>query len=92
MALSRGPGADGSLTLSDLRVGQRFASRSRAVDTERIKAFAAQFDPQVFHLDEAAQKATWFGGSGDCEKRIGENGASAIIDGEPTVSGQHLQL
>ena len=48
--------------LDDLRVGQRFVSRSHALDEAQIKAFAAQFDPQPFHLDEAAAKASLFGG------------------------------
>jgi acyl dehydratase len=48
--------------LDDLQVGQRFVSPSHALDEAQIKAFAAQFDPQPFHLDEAAAKASLFGG------------------------------
>jgi acyl dehydratase len=50
------------LHLDDLRVGQRFTSGSHTIDTAQIKAFARQFDPQAFHLDEEAAKATLFGG------------------------------
>ena len=57
-----GEGADGLLYLEDLHEGQRFVSASRAVSAEEIKAFAAQFDPQPFHLDEAAAEASFFGG------------------------------
>jgi acyl dehydratase len=32
------------------------------MDEARIKAFAAEFDPQPFHLDEAAGRASLFGG------------------------------
>jgi acyl dehydratase len=32
------------------------------IDEDRIKAFAAEFDPQPFHLDEAAAQASIFGG------------------------------
>jgi len=32
------------------------------VDAERIKGFAAEFDPQPFHLDEDAAKGSLFGG------------------------------
>ena len=32
------------------------------IDGDRIKAFAAEFDPQPFHLDEAAAQASIFGG------------------------------
>jgi len=49
------------LYLDDLAVGQRFASGPRAVDEAAIKAFAGTFDPQPFHLDEAAASSL-FGG------------------------------
>lgn len=51
------------LYLDDLKVGQRFASKSAVrVDEARIKSFAAEFDPQPFHLDDAAARPTLFGG------------------------------
>jgi acyl dehydratase len=50
------------LYLEDLFVGQRFESQPHTLDTAEIKAFAAQFDPQPFHLDEEAAKASLFGG------------------------------
>jgi acyl dehydratase len=53
---------DGRLYLDDLTVGQRFLSGTHVVDEADIKAFARQFDPQPFHLDDAAAKATLFGG------------------------------
>lgn len=48
--------------LDDIVVGQKFVSGSLTVDAADIKAFAAQFDPQPFHLDETAAKASLFGG------------------------------
>ena len=50
------------LTLDDLAVGQRFTSGTHRLDPDQIKSFAAQFDPQRFHLDEAAAHVTLFGG------------------------------
>src|SRR5438477_13065236 len=50
-----------ALFLDDLAVGQRFSSGSHTIDEAQIKAFAAQFDPQPFHLDGQAAKATLFG-------------------------------
>ena len=50
------------LFLEDLRVGQRFSSGAHTIDAAQIKAFATQFDPQPFHLDGEAAKATLFGG------------------------------
>jgi acyl dehydratase len=52
----------GLLHLDDLRVGQRFVSGTHALGVAQIKAFAAQFDPQPFHLDEAAARDSLFGG------------------------------
>lgn len=46
----------------DLEVGQRFTSSPVTVSATDIKAFAAQFDPQPFHLDEAAGEASFFRG------------------------------
>jgi acyl dehydratase len=52
----------GDLYLDDLQIGQRFAGGPVAVSAADIKSFAAQFDPQPFHLDEAAAKTTVFKG------------------------------
>ncbi|EJL88406.1 acyl dehydratase, partial [Polaromonas sp. CF318] len=48
--------------LDDLQPGDRFVSGEYALDAAQITAFAAQFDPQPFHLDHEAAKATLFGG------------------------------
>lgn len=50
------------LYLDDLVVGQRFVSGTHLIDEQQIKAFAKQFDPQPFHLDDDAAKETLFGG------------------------------
>src|SRR5882762_11379662 len=54
--------ASNALFLEDLQVGQRFWSGFHTIDAAQIKAFARQFDPQPFHLDGEAAKATLFGG------------------------------
>lgn len=48
--------------LEDLRIGQRFQSGSHTMTAEEIKRFAAEYDPQPFHLDDEAARATLFGG------------------------------
>jgi acyl dehydratase len=48
--------------LDDLHVGLRFTSATHTIDEEQIKAFARQFDPQPFHLDDATARQTLFGG------------------------------
>ena len=50
------------LYLDDIHVAQRFTSGAHAVDEAQIKAFASQFDPQPFHLDDEAAKSTMFTG------------------------------
>ena len=50
------------LYLEDFSVGQTFRSGSRRITEAEIKTFAKEYDPQPFHLDEAAAKATMFGG------------------------------
>jgi acyl dehydratase len=50
------------LYLDDMRVGQKFTSDTYLMTEERIKSFAAEFDPQPFHLDEAAAQASVFQG------------------------------
>ena len=48
--------------LEDLRVGQKFTSGTYVMEAARIKEFAAEFDPQPFHLDERAAQASIFKG------------------------------
>lgn len=50
------------LYLDDMAVGQRFTSATYVMTAERIKTFAAEFDPQPFHLDEAAAQNSIFRG------------------------------
>jgi acyl dehydratase len=48
--------------LEDFVVGQTFRTRDRQITAEEIKRFAADFDPQPFHLDEAHAQASLFKG------------------------------
>ena len=48
------------LYLDDLHVGQRFASAPHRLDADQIKKFAAEFDPQPFHLSEEGAEGTLF--------------------------------
>jgi acyl dehydratase len=45
----------------DLRVGNRTEVGRHTVTAEEIKAFAREFDPQPFHLDEEAAARSHFG-------------------------------
>lgn len=46
----------------DFKPGQVIELGSRIITKEEIIAFAREFDPQVFHLDEEAAKGTIYGG------------------------------
>jgi acyl dehydratase len=48
--------------LEDFVVGQKFGSGQLRLNKERIKSFAAEFDPQPFHLDEEIARGTIFHG------------------------------
>jgi acyl dehydratase len=48
--------------LEDFEPGQTFRSGRIRIDAERIKSFAAEFDPQPFHLDERAAADSIFRG------------------------------
>ncbi|EJE52927.1 acyl dehydratase [Acidovorax sp. CF316] len=50
------------LYFDDMAVGRRFKSGEHAMDAGQIIAFARQFDPQPFHMDDEAAKGTLFGG------------------------------
>jgi acyl dehydratase len=60
MANLNQPAEKATLYFEDLRVAQRFVSLAHQIDEEQIRAFAIQFDPQPFHLDAEAAKATFF--------------------------------
>ncbi|MBV7433684.1 MaoC family dehydratase [Cardiobacteriaceae bacterium TAE3-ERU3] len=48
--------------LDDLQVGDTFSSGEYAITADNIKAFAKEYDPQPFHLDEAAAEGSFFHG------------------------------
>jgi acyl dehydratase len=48
--------------LEDFAIGQTFGSGRLRIEKQRIETFAAEFDPQPFHLDEQAARNTLFGG------------------------------
>ncbi|HLN09836.1 MAG TPA: MaoC family dehydratase [Xanthobacteraceae bacterium] len=81
--------------LDDLRVGQRFTSGRHALDADQIKAFAADFDPQPFHLDEAEASRTVFKGlaasgwhTAAVTMRLLVDGGLPIADGLIGVGGE----
>jgi acyl dehydratase len=50
------------LYFDDLKVGDVFTTGTHEVSADDIKRFAMEFDPQPFHLDDAAARDTMFTG------------------------------
>jgi acyl dehydratase len=47
--------------LEDYKVGQTFGSGRARVEADRMTSFAAEFDPQPFHLNDQGARNTIFG-------------------------------
>lgn len=75
------------LYLDDLSVGQKFMSGTHTLDVERIKRFGAEFDPQPFHTDEEAAKATFFGGLAASGWHTAAVTMRLLVDGGLPVAG-----
>ena len=75
------------LYLEDLHVGQTFATGSITVTTEAIKAFAREYDPQPFHLDEAAAQASLFAGLAASGWHTAALSMRLLVDGLPIAGG-----
>ena len=78
--------------LDDLRVGQKFETGSYRMDEARMKAFAAEFDPQPFHLDEAAAKASVFRGLAASGWHTAAATMRMIVDGKFKLAGGSVGL
>ena len=77
----------GRLYLEDLYVGQRFTSEPRLVTAGEIKAFAADYDPQPFHLDEEAAKNSLFGGLAASGWHTAAMTMRMLVDSVPLADG-----
>lgn len=78
---------DRDLHLEDLHVGQTFTTGSITVTTEAIKAFAREYDPQPFHLDETAAEASLFGGLAASGWHTAALSMRLLVDGLPIAGG-----
>ena len=76
-----------ALYLEDLYVGQRFTSTPHPLDAEQIKRFAAEFDPQPFHLDEEAAKGSIFGGLAASGWHTAAMTMRMLVDSVPLADG-----
>jgi acyl dehydratase len=75
------------LFLEDLHVGQKFQGGEHQMDLERMKSFAAEFDPQPFHLDEAAAQASVFRGLAASGWHTAAIAMRLLVDSLPFANG-----
>ena len=73
--------------LEDFEAGQKFVTGRLRVDPERIKSFAAEFDPQPFHLDENTARDTFFKGLAASGWHTAAITMRLLVDGELKPAG-----
>src|SRR5450631_993027 len=64
----------------DMAIGQRREVGSFTFSADAIKSFAAQFDPQSFHLDEEAGRKSLFGGLAASGWHVGSACMRLLVD------------
>jgi acyl dehydratase len=80
------------LYLDDLAVGGKFATGSTTLTLEGCKAFAAEYDPQPFHLDEAAAQVSVFGRIAASGWYTASLSMRLLVEGELTIAGGLIGL
>ena len=75
------------LYLEDLHPGQTFESGSHTLTADEIKTFARQYDPQYFHLDEEAAKASLFGGLAASGWNVAAVTMRLVVGSNPIAGG-----
>ena len=78
------------LYLEDLSPGMTFTGGPVSVTPAAIKAFAAEFDPQPFHLDDAAADASFFGGLAASGWHTASLGMRLLVTSGPRLAGGYI--
>ncbi len=78
--------------LEDLAVGQVFRSGPTEIGVDRIRSFAAEFDPQPFHLDEDAASSSLFGRLVASGWQTAAITMRLLVDGELKIAGGLIGL
>ena len=73
--------------LEDFAAGQTFKTGRTRVDKEKILAFAREFDPQPYHLDEAAAQKSPFQGLAASGWHTAAMTMRLMVDGEFRPAG-----
>ena len=80
------------LYLDDLAVGDTFRTGAVTLTLEGCKAFAAEFDPQPFHLDEFAGRQSVFGRLAASGWYTASLSMRLLVTGEMTIAGALVGL
>jgi acyl dehydratase len=80
------------LYLDDLAVGQRFVTRSVTLTLQGCKGFAAEYDPQPFHLDDEAAQRSVFGRLAASGWYTAALSMRLLVEGEMTIAGGLIGL
>lgn len=75
------------LYFEDLRVGDRFVTGAYTLTRDELLGFARLYDPQPFHLDEAAAAASVFGGLAASGWHTAAITIRLLVLGEPKIAG-----
>ena len=70
-----------------MQPGQVFGSGTLTVDADMIRRFAAEFDPQPFHLDDAAAQGTLFRGLAASGWHTAALTMRLLVDGGLPIAG-----
>ena len=73
--------------LEDFAVGQVFKTGRKRVDKDEIFVFAKEYDPQPFHLDEAAAQQSPFAGLAASGWHTAAMTMRLLVDGEFKPAG-----
>ncbi len=73
--------------LDDMQPGQTFGSGAVTVDANMIRRFAAEYDPQPFHLDDAAARGTLFRGLAASGWHTAALTMRLLVDGGLPIAG-----
>jgi len=76
--------------LDDIAPGMRITNGPISVSAAEIKAFARQFDPQPFHLDEDAAAASFFGALAASGWHTAAIGMRLLVTGGPRLAGGYI--
>ncbi len=75
------------LFLDDLHVGDTFVTGTHELTADDIKRFATAFDPQPFHLDDAAAAHTIFAGLAASGWHTAAVTMKLLVTGGPNLAG-----